>query len=91
MSSSEGLVASADTGDRLETLKALRGFLARQVEACESGRDVAALSQRLMDVLAQISEIEKLLPAKKGTALDELQRRRSEKQQAPRAKGSAVK
>ena len=69
-------------GDRLVTLRALRDRLALDLDGCESKRDVASLSQRLMDVLEQIEAAEKAQPETKGTALDEIARRRSE-----RAKG----
>jgi hypothetical protein len=70
----EGFAAVAATGDTGATLRALRDVLARQIDACESGRDLAALSARMTDVLERIAA----LPAeKKGTALDELARRRA--------------
>lgn len=74
MPAPDGLAAVARAGNRAETLRALRDRLAAELDDCDSKRDVAALSQRLMDVLAQIAE----LPAEKeGTALDELARRRA--------------
>ena len=76
MSGSEGLVGAAGSGDRLAALRALRDRLAADLDVCESARDVAALSQRFMDTLAQIETIEKAQPAKKGTPLDELTARR---------------
>ena len=83
------LAEVAAKGDRLASLQALRDRLATDLDECESKRDVAALSQRLMDVLEQIADIEKAQPAKEGTALDEFSRRRAAKSQAPRAKGTA--
>ena len=53
------LTEKAATGNRLEALKALRDTLAETIEGTDSGRDVAALSQRLMDVMAEIETIEK--------------------------------
>lgn len=67
---------TAVKGDRAATLRTLRDRLAKQIDETESGRDVAALSQRLVDVLRQIAELEKQEPAQKGTALDELNARR---------------
>jgi hypothetical protein len=66
----------ARAGDRLETLRALRDRLAAEIDVCDSKRDVAALSQRLMDVLEQIEAAEKARPESKGTPLDELAARR---------------
>ncbi len=66
-----GVAAGDDTG---ATLRALRDRLARQIDGCESARDVAALARQLTDVLGQIAT----LPADvKGTPLDELMRRRA--------------
>lgn len=81
----------ATKGDRLQSLITLRDMLAADLDFCESMRDKAALSLRFMDVLEQIAEIEKAQPAREGTALDEFTRRRTERQQAPRSKGSKVK
>lgn len=53
-----GLERVAHNGDRLETLRALRDYLAKALDGASSGRDQAALAQRLADVLAQISELE---------------------------------
>ena len=80
------LTASAETGDRLATLRDLRDLLARQIEACESMRDLAALSGRLQSVLEQIAELE---PKKaEGDGIDEIAKRRASRR--PRAgKGSA--
>lgn len=47
-------VSSAAKIGRLEGLRALRDHLAAAVDDCDSKRDLAALSQRLMDVLEQI-------------------------------------
>lgn len=72
----DGLAAAVADGDRLKSLRALRDRLAADLDVCESMRDVAALSQRLMDVLAQIAAVEAEKPEKQGTALDELAARR---------------
>ena len=88
------LVNSARQG-RLPGLKRLRDMLAAQLDECDSNRDFAALSTRLIDVLAQIDELEqaagKKPAARKETGLDEFTRRLKERQQAQRrdaAKGS---
>jgi hypothetical protein len=57
------------------SLEALRDVLAAQIETCDSARDVAALSARLMDVLARLDA----MPAPvEGTVLDELAKRRTD-------------
>lgn len=60
--------------NRLESLKALRDTLARAIDSCDSLRDLAALSARLTDVLAQIEAI----PNKaEVSAADEIAARRA--------------
>lgn len=64
--------------DRLASLKALRDRLAVDIDECESARDVAALSNRLMEVLAQIDELEAANPVKvKANPIDEVAKRRA--------------
>ena len=66
---------------RLAGLVALRERLAVEIDGCESARDVAALSIRFMDVLAQIDELSDA-PASAGvpsSPLDELRRKRAER------------
>lgn len=46
-------------GDRIGTLYALRELLAERLDNCDSNRDIAALSRQLMQVSAEIDEIEK--------------------------------
>lgn len=75
------LSESAESGDRLATLRDLRDLLARQIEACESLRDLAALSGRLQAVLDQIAELE---PKKaEGDGIDEIAQRRSARRASP--------
>ena len=69
------LSESAPTGDRLKTLHDLRDLLARNIEACESMRDLAALSGRLQAVLAEIDELSPT--EQKGDAVDEIAKRRA--------------
>lgn len=45
------------TNDRRETLIALRDTIAKAIDGCESGRDIAALSKRLMEVIAEIDAL----------------------------------
>ena len=74
MSRSAGLSAVVAKGNARASLEALRDLLAGQIEGCDSGRDVAALSARLLDVLARLDA---LPAAVKGTVLDEVAERRA--------------
>lgn len=80
-------------GDRKASLVALRDRLAADLDECQSARDVSSLSQRLMDVLAQIELLEKAAPVAEGTALDELANRRKAagRSDASGAVGSTVR
>lgn len=51
------LLEAAKTGDKRATLIALRDKLAETIENCESGRDMAANSKRLMEVMAEIEAL----------------------------------
>lgn len=51
------LSSIAKKNDRRKTLEALRDVLAEQIEGCSSGRDIAALSLRLMNVEDELSRI----------------------------------
>ena len=62
-------------GDRRKSLEALRDRLAVDLDVCESARDVAALSQRLMDVLKQLDELGAPADESEGTVLDEFTKR----------------
>jgi len=80
------LTDSAASGDRLSTLRDLRDLLARQIESCESMRDLAALSARLQSVLEEIAELE---PKKaEGDGIDEIAKRRAARRPSAR-KGAA--
>ena len=74
---SKPLADVAATGVRLDTLRALRDRLAVEIDATASARDVAALSARLLETLAEVAAAEAAEPKPKGTALDEFTRRRS--------------
>lgn len=76
------LAGVAATGDRLETLRALRNTLAAAMSARDvAARDLAALSRQLTLVLAEIAE---LAPTETtGTSLDELNARRRARGAAP--------
>lgn len=51
------LMEAARSGDRRRTLEALRDKLAASIQDCESGRDVAALSKRLMEVMGELDAL----------------------------------
>lgn len=57
------LVDAVKSGDKRKTLIALRDKIAETIENCESGRDMAANSKRLMEVMAEIEA----LPSDKTT------------------------
>ena len=48
------ITKAADSGDRMETLEALRHKLAVAIDQSDSGRDIAALSKQLREVLEEI-------------------------------------
>ena len=69
------LSESAASGSRLSALHDLRDLLARNIETCDSLRDLAALSGRLQSVLAEIDE---LTPKEAtGDGIDEIAKRRA--------------
>ena len=53
------LVDAAASGSKKDTLIALRDILAKTIQTCDSGRDMASNSKRLMEVIAEIEAIEK--------------------------------
>ena len=74
-------LSDAAPNGRLAGLVALRERLANEIDQCDSSRDVAALSIRFMDVLAQIDDLNGPAAAA-GTPvspLDELRRKRAER------------
>lgn len=77
VSATASVLSAAESGDQMRTLCALRDRLAGEIDRCESPRDLASLSARMVDVLAQIKLAVAAQPEQKGTALDELQRRRA--------------
>ena len=48
------LVEAAKSGDKRATLIALRDKLAETIDNCESGRDMASNTKRLMEVMAEL-------------------------------------
>lgn len=51
------LVQAAKKNSRRDTLVALRDKLAAAIDDCESGRDIAALSKRLMEVMGELDAL----------------------------------
>jgi hypothetical protein len=51
------LVGAAKSGNKRETLIALRDILANTIQNCESGRDMASNTKRLMEVMAEIEAL----------------------------------
>ena len=56
MSRPRKVSTAARDGTRRDALIALRN-LAKQIDVCDSGRDLAALSKRLMDVMPEIDSM----------------------------------
>ena len=69
---------AALSGDQMSTLRALRDRLAQAIDESSSAMGVAALGKQLQDVLDRIAELTP--PDIKDTPLDELKRRRAERQ-----------
>ena len=51
------LIEAAKSGDKRETLMALRDILAYTIQNCESGRDMASNTKRLMEVMAELEAL----------------------------------
>ena len=83
------LAGAATTGDKLETLRAMRDDLAGRMDDCTSDQNFAVMGRLLTDVLGQIEAAEKAGPEQKGTALDELAAKRNGK--APRGADASRK
>lgn len=83
-----GLVDAASSGDQLKALQELRDLLALQIETSNSGRDVAALSRQLTDVLTRI---EALAPTDKVDVVDEISARRNGRRSASAARPARSK
>lgn len=77
------IAGEVGSGDRERALVALRDRLAAQIDATASGRDVAALSLRLVDVL---NELKKSSPPAEKSPVDEIAARRANR----RTSGPAV-
>lgn len=68
------LVDAARSGDKRATLIALRDILAKTIQECDSGRDMASNTKRLMEVMAELETIPDP-EAKKISKHDRLKRR----------------
>lgn len=53
------LVEAAKSGDKRATLIALRDILAKTIQECDSGRDMASNTKRLMEVITEIETIDR--------------------------------
>jgi len=51
------LIEAAKSGDKRKTLIALRDILAETIQNCESGRDMASNTKRLMEVIAELDSL----------------------------------
>lgn len=82
----DGLLAAARSGSRLRALRALRDSLAADLDGCESLRDKASLSQRLMDVLVQIDDLGGgTVEQPKETGLSDFEKRLREREAAAKS------
>lgn len=51
------VLTAVQSGDERETLIALRNSIASRIDKCESGRDMAALSKRLMEIVDRLKTL----------------------------------
>lgn len=51
------LIEAAKSGDKRKTLIALRDILAETIQNCDSGRDMASNTKRLMEVIAELDSL----------------------------------
>ena len=51
------ITEAAASGDKRATLVALRDEIAETIQTCGSGRDMAALSKRLIEVMEEIEAL----------------------------------
>lgn len=51
------LIQAAKSGNKRATLIALRDKLAETIQNCDSGRDMASNSKRLMEVIAELEAL----------------------------------
>jgi hypothetical protein len=62
------LVDAAKSGDKRATLVAMRDILAKTIQECDSGRDMASNTKRLMEVINEIEAIDREAEEKKKAA-----------------------
>lgn len=67
------LLQAVRSNDKREALVSLRDQIAATIDSCESGRDMASLSKRLMEVIEEIDAID----AERGAKLNPLQAARA--------------
>lgn len=72
------LTDAARSGDKRKTLIALRDKIAATIDDCESGRDMAANSKRLMEVMAEIDALPEPVAGKRS-AHDKLKAKHEER------------
>lgn len=70
----ESISQAVATGDELAILYATRKAVALELDSCESGRDMAALSNRIIELCERITELEKAQKSKRKTALDSVRK-----------------
>jgi hypothetical protein len=85
MAQTQSLASVATRGDHAATLRALRNKLAREIDQADSPRDVAALSARLVDVLACLAATQK---TKGVNNIDQIAKKRAERQRQTAIRGS---
>lgn len=69
------LIEAAKSGNKRETLIALRDKLAETIQNCDSGRDMASNTKRLMEVMAELEQMPDP-EAKKESKHDRLKKNR---------------
>lgn len=74
MSNADSISEAVESGDELRILYATRKVVADELQTCDSGRDIAALSNRMIELCERITELEKQRKPSKKTALDSVRR-----------------
>lgn len=64
------LIEAARSGDRLLTLIALRDLLAERLQHTTSSRDIASMSRRLMQTVAEIETLQEIKTAREESTFD---------------------
>ena len=76
MANPETIAEAVESGDELRILYATRRVVASDLDECDSGRDIAALSNRIIELCERITELEKQQKPKRKTALDSVRKMR---------------